>query len=153
MTASLAPVGLLSFRGPEKTASSSIVRPDATLTERAPTWFDAVARKCFSFVELENNWDSYGGRPVHESVAQAAADLLSRLARPFTAEPTVVPTSGGGIQIEWRTSKVDLEIEFASAGRISALFENRATGQTWEEEFESDLGLLVEAVGQLTASR
>jgi hypothetical protein len=48
---------------------------------------------------------------------------------------------------------VDLEIELASAGRISALFENRTTGQGWEHEFESDLRLLVEAVDQLPESR
>jgi hypothetical protein len=153
MTASIAPVALFSFRSIRKAESSSVIRPESTLTGQIPAWFDAVARKCVSFVELENNWDSYGGRPVHESIAQAAANLIVQLVRASVPEPTVVPTSGGGIQLEWHTTTVDLEIELASAGRISAVFEDRTTGREWEHEFQSDLSLLVEAVGQLSESR
>jgi hypothetical protein len=55
MTASLAPVGLLSFRGLRKNESSSVIRTEATLSDQIPAWFDAVARKCASLVELESN--------------------------------------------------------------------------------------------------
>lgn len=153
MTASIAPIELLSFRGLRKTESSSVIRAEATLTQQRPAWLDAVARKCASFVELEDNWDSYGGRPVHESVAQAASDLLFQLVRPSAPAPTAVPTSRGGIQFEWHTPAVDLEIDLASPGRLSAVFENRTTGEEWEHQFQSDLTLLVKAIGQLSEAR
>lgn len=153
MTASLAPIGLLSFRSLGKMPSSTVIRNEATLTEQVPPWFDAVVRTCAAFVELERDWDSYGARPVHESIARAAGDLLLQLVRPSVPAPTVVPTPSGGIQLEWHTPSVDLEIELASAGRLSAIFEDRSTGQEWERQFESDLGLLVSAVGRLSETR
>ena len=153
MTATLAPIEFLSFRDLRKTESSSVLRPEATLSEQRPAWLDLVARKCASFVDLEGDWDSYGGRPVHESVAQATSDLLLKLARASSPAPIVVPTSRGGIQLEWHTPSVDLEIAVASAGRLSAAFENKATGEEWERDFQSDLSQLVDAIGQLPAVR
>jgi len=153
MTATLAPIEFLSFRDLRKAESNSVLRAEATLSEQRPAWLDAVARKCASFVDLENNWDSYGGRPVHESVAQATSELLLKLARASSPAPTVVPTARGGIQLEWHTASVELEIDIASPGRLSAIFENRATGEEWEREFQSDLSQLVNAIGQLPAAR
>src|SRR5215471_6062282 len=106
MTATLAPIEFLSFRDLRKAESNSVLRAEATLSEQRPAWLDAVARKCASFVDLENNWDSYGGRPVHESVAQATSELLLKLARASSPAPTVVPTARGGIQLEWHTASV-----------------------------------------------
>jgi hypothetical protein len=153
MTATLAPIEFLSFRDLRKAESNSVLRAEATLSEPRPAWLDAVARKCASFVDLENNWDSYGGRPVHESVAQATSELLLRLARASSPAPTVVPTARGGIQLEWHTPSVELEIDIASPGRLSAIFENRETGEEWEREFQSDLSQLVNAIAQLPAAR
>lgn len=153
MTATLAPIEFLSFRDRRKAESNSVIRADATLSEQRPAWLDVVARTCASFVDLESNWDSYGGRPVHESVARATSDLLQRLARASSPAPTVVPTARGGIQLEWHTPSVDLEIAIASAGRLSAVFENKTTGEEWERDFQSDLSDLVSAIGQLPAAR
>lgn len=153
MTATLAPIEFLSFRDLRKAESHSVIRAEATLSEQRPAWLDAVARTCASFVDLESNWDSYGGRPVHESVAQATSDLLLKLARASSPAPTVVPTARGGIQLEWHTPSIDLEIAVASASRLSAAFENKTTGEEWERDFHSDLSDLVSAIGQLSAVR
>jgi hypothetical protein len=153
MTATLAPIEFLSFRDRRKAESSSVVQAEATLSEQRPAWLEVVARTCASFVKLEPNWDSYGGRPVHESVAQAASDLLLQLSRASSPAPIAVPTARGGIQLEWHTPAVDLEIDIASAGRVSAVFENKTTGEEWERSFQSDLSQLVSAISQLPAAR
>lgn len=153
MTATLAPIEFLSFRDLRKTETTSVLRPEATLSEQRPAWLDLVARKCASFVDLESNWDSYGGRPVHETVAQATSELLLKLTRASSPAPSVVPTARGGIQLEWHTPSVDLEIAVASAGRLSAVFENKMTGEEWERDFQSDLTQLVDAIGQLPTAR
>jgi hypothetical protein len=152
MTAGFASIGLLSFSGLRRAESNSVIRADATLTDQRPPWFEALARRFDSFVDLEMNWDSYGGLPVHESVAQAARDLILRIVPLSAPAPIAVPTSRGGIQFEWHTRDVELEIEVASPGRLSAVFENRMTGEEWERQFESDLSPLVEAIGQLPES-
>jgi len=152
VTATLADEGLMSNLKLHRGPPSSVMLSEATISVLVPRWFEGVERKLMSFVNLEANWNSYGARPVHESVARAASDLLRQLVRPSATEPAVVPTSGGGVQIEWHTRSLDLEIELASVGRLSAAFEDRASGEEWEQEFSTDLGLLVKAINKITQS-
>jgi hypothetical protein len=152
VTATLADEGLMSNQKLQKGSRSSVMRSEATISILVPGWFDGVDRKLMSFVNLEPNWNSYGARPVHESVARAASDLLRQLVRRTAPEPSVVPTSGGGVQFEWHTRNHDLEIELPSPGRLLAVFEDRASGEEWEREFSSDLGPLVTAISKITQS-
>ncbi len=63
--------------------------------------------------------------------------------------PFVVPTSGGGIQFEWHTRGIDLEVEVVQPGRIVALFADSRTGEEWEEETK-DFSLLREALQKIS---
>jgi hypothetical protein len=96
---------------------------------------------------------SYGGVPVQPSAVKATSAILFAYARPSSPPPTVVPTTRGGIQIEWHTPSVELETSVAPPSCISALFENRATGEEWERDFRSDLSELAKAIGQLPDAR
>jgi hypothetical protein len=153
VTATLADEGLMSNLKLRKGPPSSVMRSEATISVLVPPWFAELDRELMSLVNLEANWNSYGARPVHESTVRAASDLLRQLIRPSVPGPAVVPTSGGGIQFEWHTDDIDLEIELASAGRLSAAFEDRASGEEWERDFSSDLGQLVAAINKLNPSR
>lgn len=51
---------------------------------------------------LEPGWDSYKGKPITKAALDAARAILSTPGYP-------VPTSDGGIQIEWHCGGVDLE--------------------------------------------
>jgi hypothetical protein len=67
---------------------------------------------------LEPNWDTYGA----PAIAPESIDTAIRLARflPDHAmpEPSVVPTSGGGVQLEWHQGGFDIEVEFLPSGEI-----------------------------------
>ena len=55
---------------------------------------------------LPPNWDSYGGEtPWPENVA-----IARRLALLFGQPPAVVPTSRGGVQLEWHGHGFDVEV-------------------------------------------
>jgi len=72
---------------------------------------DAVTRRINELLELDSNWDSYGAARVNPIVAEQAVFLISALLDTGVPEPTIVPTVKGGLQLEWHTGGVDLEIE------------------------------------------
>ena len=65
--------------------------------------------------------------------------MLSLLAHALDSRvppPTVVPTSEGGIQVEWHRNGVDLEIESAPSGQVEFFFASQSEeyeGSAWEE--------------------
>jgi len=54
-------------------------------------WRKELAKKIDSFLELEHDWDSYGGRSISKKATM--------MAKFFTNGLFVAPTSEGGIQI------------------------------------------------------
>ncbi len=65
---------------------------------------------------LENNWNSYGGKPITK-LALVRADLLLKALQAIQAvEPFICPCNDGGIQLEWHRNGFDIEIEIAPDG-------------------------------------
>lgn len=83
-------------------------------------------------LKLEPGWDSYGGSPIDPKCVALALKFVSTILPNDTSAPAVVPTSQGGVQLEWHTGGVDLEIEFVSATCIRGLFADCTDGATWE---------------------
>lgn len=54
-------------------------------------WRRELAKKIDSLLGLEENWDSYGGRPISKKATM--------MAKFFTEGLFIAPTSEGGIQI------------------------------------------------------
>ena len=66
--------------------------------------------KLESFRELKPGWNSYGAPVISEASIEAAKAFL-RLAQP-------VPTSLGGVQIEWHLKEADIELVFNAKGEL-----------------------------------
>ena len=76
--------------------------------------FHTVKEQILKFKNLEENWDSYGARTISQKEIDAAIlALLDTSGIP----PQVVPTIGGGVQLEWHEFGCDIEIEFDADGR------------------------------------
>jgi hypothetical protein len=67
---------------------------------------------------LERNWDSYGSEPPTVDARAKARTLITSLYRTLRATAgqnaipfAVVPLSGGGVQIEWRSRAGAIEVE------------------------------------------
>lgn len=94
----------------------------ATGVQRAP-WTDAVGRALRRLQELPPGWDSYGGHRIQERAVYSAVNILSAIAAdPHLPQPSIVPTSVGGIQIEWHRLGVDLELEISPSGSSFEMF-------------------------------
>jgi hypothetical protein len=46
--------------------------------------------------------------------------------------PTIAVTSRGHVQFEWHTHQKDIEIELLGPDQYSILYEEPATGESWE---------------------
>ena len=102
---------------------------------------------------LASNWDSYGALCVDPNIIERAEELLLTLVQPETPWPTIVPTARGGIEIEWHTRGIDLEINFSSANQVSVSFENLRASTEWERDLSfADYKPLIEVVTTLSGN-
>lgn len=84
----------------------------------------------WSLLRLEPGWDSYGASAVEAHAVVAALAFLGRL--PLQSAPSLVPTSRGGIQLEWHTGGVDVEIECLPNGQAILSAEDARTQESVE---------------------
>lgn len=115
-----------------------------------PAWLAPTAQALVDLLDLPYGWDSYGASPVGRSHVDAALQVLSRIMRRDSPAPAVVPTNRGGVQLEWHTGGIDLEIETLSTQRLLVSFEDATAGTAWEGEIVSNLTPLVEYIGRLS---
>lgn len=65
----------------------------------------------------EKNWDSYGAYPVTQASLEKADLMLEWVKVIGAKEPRPVPTGEGGIQLEWHTGGLLVELEIAPDGQ------------------------------------
>lgn len=67
-------------------------------------WVPVIRKRLNELNALAPNWDSYGGVPLGVEAARGAFELLQLVMEDDSPIPWIVPTSGGGLQIEWNVS-------------------------------------------------
>jgi len=105
---------------PQKLARKS----NATVTEPLPNWLSQTDQALQELLRLPPNWNSYGAQPIIPGNVTAAQDLLRAIVQPETPQPSVVPTVSGGVQLEWHTGGIDLEIEIQGPGQFHVWLED-----------------------------
>lgn len=83
-------------------------------------WFHPTLSQLESFLSLREDWDGYGAQPIHESAVKRAVAVLNAVC-PAGPEPWTVPTSDGGVQIEWAHEGLEVEIEILPTGPAQIL--------------------------------
>lgn len=82
---------------------------------------------------LPEGWDGYGSPEISASIADAASKCVTRISAYCDQMPVVVPTSSGGIQLEWTRDERLLELEFTSDDTIHYLAVDPASDYEEEE--------------------
>ena len=126
------------------------IRMEFPEAKGAPAWLRPTTGALDSLLGLPTNWDSYGARPVSHDCATYSLEVLYSIMRDDTPPPQVVPTSGGGVQLEWHMRGIDLEIEFRTPDRGHVVYENLKTGSEWEGEIPADLTQAMQYIGDLS---
>ena len=91
----------------------------------------AALGRLVALTELEPNWDSYGSGRVHARAVATALRLLVATVGQGVTGPSVVPTSDGGVQLEWHEPTTHLELEVLADGSVNVFLELHH-GETWD---------------------
>jgi hypothetical protein len=118
-----------------------------------PAWFFPTLNALAKVLALPSNWDSYGGRSTDFRAFSGALHTLDRVMGKDTTVPTVVPTAEGGIQLEWHTRGIDLEIEIPPTGPPYVSCQNRQDNTEWEGGLSTNLEQLRGVVSGLSLHR
>lgn len=119
-----------------------------------------VCGRLEELARLGENWDSYGGLPPTEVALAAARDFIRDIVHEFApalgwkVDPFVVaPLSDGGVQIEWRTPRREIELEVGPRGEIGYLLIDRSSeAPQFEEKDDVTRRVALALVGTVLAS-
>ncbi len=123
-----------------KTPSNAGFRPD----------FSPLLDTAKRLIDLPENWDSYGASPIDPRLIEYGLSLLNELTPSQTPLPKMVPTSRGGIQLEWHCRDIDLEIRIESLGSLHVSFEDSRTLEEWDGELTTSLEPLHRFLAELS---
>lgn len=105
------------------------VYADQPMSSALSTSVEAVA----DLLSLPKGWNSYAAKPIApQNVVRAIRLLVELLVVPQTPAPAVVPRVQGGIQFEWHTKSIDVEVYIDSPGEVSFFAEDAESGQSVE---------------------
>ena len=99
-----------------------MVHTDAALRARDAGKMTKIA-KLLDLLNLPAGWDSYSGKPINALAVTAAIDVIYVL----DSEPSFVPTSDGGIQLECHRRGIDFEVTVSPLGQVVFDFEQYGT--------------------------
>src|SRR6266851_8436106 len=133
------------------TSRRALEHPDPAVQPPSSDWLPQTEIALQELLKLPANWDSYGARMIRAEVVAEAADLLRKIVQPDTPQPAVVPTVQGGVQLEWHTGGIDLEIEIEQPGRFHVSYEEPNEDAALEAELTlTDLPRLTELTARLS---
>jgi hypothetical protein len=115
-----------------------------------PDWFEPVVDRLAQLLRLPANWDSHGARSVApQAVIAVVRALLETMPEDVTG-PSIVPTVDGGVQLEWHSRGIDLEVGVLPSAHYSVSFEDHQRGEAWEREAGWSLAPMREALLKLS---
>ncbi len=83
-------------------------------------------------LNLPKGWNSYAAKPIAPQNAVRAIRLLAEFLQPQTPPPAIVPRVQGGIQLEWHTKSIDIEVYIDSPEQVSFFAADAESGQSVE---------------------
>ena len=157
------PAGIVSFldivvaaalRQPDPAAGPVQREADrmAALPQRPPQprWLQPTIRRMLTLPWDNDNWND-DARPTDPAAAANLLILLASILDDTAPTPTIVPTWRGGVQAEWHTNGVDLEIEVDPTEPAQYFFFSHTNEEEYEEPVAGNLEQLVGLAGRLSS--
>jgi hypothetical protein len=123
--------------------------PEETARQEIPRGLILAVQRMIELLELPPGWNSYNARPIRKENVNFALGFLGQTMLADTPVPNVIPMVRGGVQLEWHTRGINLEVSIYSPGEISFLAEDVRSGDN-PVEGESDLAALRQWVERLS---
>lgn len=100
------------------------------LSGPTPAWVVGTIEDMIKLLDLPENWDSYGAKPVSPARVSQSLRILFDVIPPDAPAPTLAPTTRGEIQAEWKLGPWDVELEMHADGSISLLAEHETSSES-----------------------
>jgi hypothetical protein len=122
----------------------------------ADTLLRTVDRRLSELLALENDWDSYGGKPPSATaillagrLTQRAYDRYGELLGEAALPSSISPLAYGGVELEWEGSDALLALDVGPEGNLGTML-RRGTGQdaVYEEADNLDWDDALERIGK-----
>lgn len=131
MLTSAKPTRQVTLRGPYGELQIDVDLPE-------PHWFQPVLDRMKHILELEEGWDSYGAPAIDPRAVRSALLLLDASMGAGVPVPAVVPSSRGGVQLEWHLGGIDFELEVFGSGQVTLYREGPRPEQNEEVSDTAD---------------
>jgi hypothetical protein len=105
---------------------------------RLPSWIEKTISAYSGIQNLNENWDSYGGKKINHDLIRSSLSILAQVMEDSSPAPAVVPLGDGGLQLEWHRKQQDLEVVFPADDTPQFFYQNRSTGVE-QEGFACDV--------------
>jgi hypothetical protein len=107
-----ASLGVLSFTGATKLVLRLLDHELSVEDEFdiVPSWVEPVVRQLADLEQLPPGWDSHGGRAVTRHHSTRALNFLGQVMADNTLIPAIVPLADGGLQLEWRSPELEVDL-------------------------------------------
>jgi hypothetical protein len=125
----------------------------AEYAEPEQKWQIEIQNQLLEHVQMPEGWDGYGAPAPNMDTAFFALLVLSKIMWTRSPIPQVVPSSTGGIQLEWHEKGIDLELHIFAPYQCEMWFQDhRQAGQPPTSlELSADFGPLNEPMKLLTS--
>lgn len=115
-----------------------------------PSWEVHIKDQLVSILHLQEDWDGFGAGQIRRDVLHFAIAILRQIMRSDTPSPHITPMSHEGVQLEWHTDEIDLEIEVEEPGAAWVSYENRRDEIEADWEVSTEFSSLSDPIGCLT---
>ena len=88
--------------------------------------------RAIELLQLPRGWNSHGAEPVSDAAFKRTVEFLTTYLVQGVADPVLVPTVRGGVQLEWHRRRVDIEVEVCPDGSVSWCADDPRTGEELE---------------------
>lgn len=88
------------------------ISPDSTIETTSPPWLRALEKRVNVLLSLPSDWDGEGADRISYECVMAAFSFVLANVTHETPAPQFVPTSQGGVQVEWHLRGIDFELLF-----------------------------------------
>lgn len=93
-------------------------------------WIKQTVLELAQLLWLPKDWNSDNPEKISPGAIEKILAILLSILDPDSSPPKVVPTSRGGVQVEWHQNGIDLEIEAFNSNKLEYFF----SGPTGDKE-------------------
>lgn len=100
-------------------------------------WLEPVVNRLDNLLSLPAGWDHHGAPVIDPTDVLSAFQFLRATLLPTSPAPAIVPISGGGVQLEWHRSGLDVEVLVVGRSAAELYLCEIESGREWEGPAES----------------